>query len=118
MNSLLHLYNVDKDAIKIDDVDLMDINIHSLRENVAIVPQDNFLFSDTVENNINFAHQDHGLEEAINAAKFSDVHDNIVEFTNGYQTVTGERGTTLWRTKTKNLFSESLREKRSNLNLR
>jgi len=95
VNSLLHLYNVDKDAIKIDDVDLMDINIHSLRDNVAIVPQDNFLFSDTVENNINFAHQDHGLEEAINAAKFSDVHDNIVEFTNGYQTVTGERGTTL-----------------------
>ena len=95
VNSLLHLYNVDKDAIKIDDVDLMDINIHSLRDNVAIVPQDNFLFSDTVENNINFAHQDHGLEEAINAAKFSDVHENIVEFTNGYQTVTGERGTTL-----------------------
>ena len=95
VNSLVHLYNVEKNAIQIDDIDMMDINIHSLRENIAIVPQDNFLFSDTVENNINFAHEDHGLEEAINAAKFSDVHDNIVEFTNGYQTVSGERGTTL-----------------------
>lgn len=95
VNSLLHLYNVEKDAIQIDDTDLMNIKIHSLRENIAIVPQDNFLFSDTVENNINFAHEDHGLQEAIEAAKFSDVHDNIVEFTNGYQTVSGERGTTL-----------------------
>lgn len=95
VNSLLHLYNVDNDAIQIDDVDMMKIKIHSLRDNIAIVPQDNFLFSDTVENNINFAHEDHGLEEAINAAKFSDVHENIVEFTNGYQTVSGERGTTL-----------------------
>jgi len=95
VNSLLHLYNVENDAIQIDDQDLMNIKIHSLRENIAIVPQDNFLFSDTVENNINFAHEEHGLQEAISAAKFSDVHDNIVEFTNGYQTVSGERGTTL-----------------------
>ena len=95
VNSLLHLYNVENNAIQIDDQDLMNIKLHSLRENIAIVPQDNFLFSDTVENNINFAHEDHGLQEAINAAKFSDVHDNIVEFTNGYQTVSGERGTTL-----------------------
>ena len=95
VNSLLHLYNVDKDAIQIDDTDLMSIKLHSLRENIAIVPQDNFLFSDTVENNINFAHEDHGLEEAIKAAKFADVHENVVEFTNGYQTISGERGTTL-----------------------
>lgn len=95
VNSLLHLYNIENDAIQIDDTDLMKIKIHSLRENIAIVPQDNFLFSDTVENNINFAHEDHGLQEAIEAAKFSDVHDNVVEFTNGYQTVSGERGTTL-----------------------
>ena len=95
VNSLLHLYNAEKDTIKIDDIDLMDIKIHSLRENIAIVPQDNFLFSDTVENNINFAHENHGLQEAIEAAKFADVHENVVEFTNGYQTVSGERGTTL-----------------------
>lgn len=95
VNSLLHLYNVKNNAIQIDDTDLMKIKIHSLRENIAIVPQDNFLFSDTVENNINFAHEEHGLEEAINAAKFADVHENVLEFTNGYQTVSGERGTTL-----------------------
>ena len=95
VNSLLHLYNLNKGEVLIDDVDLMDIKLHSLRENIAIVPQDNFLFSDTVENNINFAHEDHGLFEAINAAKFADVHSNVMEFSNGYQTISGERGTTL-----------------------
>ena len=95
VNSLLHLYNVEDDKILIDDVDIMKIKLKSLRDNVSIVPQDNFLFSDTVENNINFANDGDGIEEAIDAAKFADVHSNIVEFTNGYQTVTGERGTTL-----------------------
>ena len=95
VNSLLHLYNVEDGEIKIDGIDLMDINIKSLRENIAIVPQDNFLFSDTIEHNINFANEGHGIIEAIDAAKFADVHTNIVEFTNGYQTVSGERGTTL-----------------------
>lgn len=95
VNSLLHLYNVNPCEIMIDDIDLMDIKLQSLRQNIAIVPQDNFLFSDTVENNINFANEDHGLQDAINAAKFADVHANIVEFSNGYQTISGERGTTL-----------------------
>lgn len=95
VNSLLHLYNVEKDSIKIDDIDIGSIKLHSLRDNIAIVPQDNFLFSDTVENNINFANEEHGIIEAIDAAKFADVHENVLEFTNGYQTVTGERGTTL-----------------------
>lgn len=95
VNSLLHLYNIEKDQIYIDDLDLMDISLKSLRDNVSIVPQDNFLFSDTVENNINFANEGDGIEEAVEAAKFADVHTNILEFTNGYQTVSGERGTTL-----------------------
>ena len=95
VNSLLHLYNVEDNAIQIDDVDLMKIKLHSLRKEIAIVPQDNFLFSDTVENNINFSNEEFGLIEAFDAAKFADVHDNIKEFTNGYQTITGERGTTL-----------------------
>ena len=95
VNSLLHLYNVENDKILIDDVDIMNIKLKSLRDAVSIVPQDNFLFSDTVENNINFANEGDGLEEAIEAAKFADVHENVLEFTNGYQTVSGERGTTL-----------------------
>ena len=95
VNSLLHLYNIENDKILIDDVDIMNIKLKSLRDAVSIVPQDNFLFSDTVENNINFANEGDGLEEAIEAAKFADVHTNILEFTNGYQTVSGERGTTL-----------------------
>ena len=95
VNSLLHLYNVEDNAIMIDGKNMMDIDIKSLRDNIAIVPQDNFLFSDTVENNINFADEGKGLLDAIDAAKFSDVHENVIEFSNGYQTISGERGTTL-----------------------
>ena len=94
VNSLLRLYNVEKGTIYIDNIDIMDFDIASLRNLIAYVPQDNFLFSDTVENNINFSNK--GTKEDIEeAAKFADVHDNIVEFKEGYQTVTGERGVTL-----------------------
>lgn len=95
VNSLLRLYNVDENAIKIDGVNLMDINIQSLRNNIAIVPQDNFLFSDTVENSINFSDESRSIEEAIAAAKLADVDENIQAFSNGYQTISGERGVTL-----------------------
>lgn len=95
VNILLRLYNVEDNTVLIDDKDMMDISIKSLRKNIALVPQDNFLFSDTVENNINFSDESRNLEEAIESAKFADVHDNVLEFTNGYQTLSGERGVTL-----------------------
>lgn len=95
VNSLLHLYNVDNDAIKIDDIDLMKTKISSLRDCIAYVPQDNFLFSDKIENNINFANDELDKEKIIDAAKFAAVHENIEAFEEGYETVSGENGVTL-----------------------
>ncbi len=95
VNSLLRLYNIEKDKILIDDVDIMDLDIKSLRDNIAYVPQDNFLFSDNIKNNISFANNKAELNEIREAAKFADVDENIIDFAQGYDTVTGERGVTL-----------------------
>jgi ATP-binding cassette subfamily B protein len=95
VNSLLRLYNIERGKIFIDDVDLMDLNIQNLRENIAYVPQDNFLFSDNIRNNISFANNKAEMNEVREAAKFADVDDNIRDFAQGYETVTGERGVTL-----------------------
>ena len=95
VNSLVRLYNVDAGSIFIDDIDLMSIKVKSLRDNISIVPQDNFLFGDTIESNINFSNDDSYIESAISAAKFAAVDDNIEAFNSGYQTITGERGTSL-----------------------
>ncbi|MCX4338028.1 MAG: ABC transporter ATP-binding protein [Lachnospiraceae bacterium] len=92
---ILRAYNVSDGALFIDGRDVNDISIHSLREGCSYVPQDNFLFSDTIENNIAFAMDaaDDALVER--AAKLSDVHDDIMDFTAGYRTVLGERGVTV-----------------------
>ena len=95
VNSLLRLYNIERNKILIDDVDIMDLDIKSLRDNVAYVPQDNFLFSDNIKNNISFANNKAEINEVREAAKFADVDDNISDFAQGYETVTGERGVTL-----------------------
>lgn len=95
VNTLLHLYNIEKEQIFIDDTDLMDIRIDNLRDNIAYVPQDNFLFSDSVQNNISFSNRKMSPESIKKAAVFADVHDNIVGFSGGYETMTGERGVTL-----------------------
>ena len=95
VNSLLRLYNIENNKILIDDVDIMNIDIKSLRDNVAYVPQDNFLFSDNIKNNISFSNNKAELKEVREAAKFADVDDNIIDFAQGYETVTGERGVTL-----------------------
>ena len=95
VNSLLRLYNIERNKILIDDVDIMDLDITSLRDNIAYVPQDNFLFSDNIKNNISFANNKAELKEVREAAKFADVDDNIIDFAKGYETVTGERGVTL-----------------------
>ncbi|MDO4940474.1 MAG: ABC transporter ATP-binding protein [Erysipelotrichaceae bacterium] len=95
VNSLLHLYNIDKECIYIDDIDLMDIDINSLRENIAYVPQDNFLFSDDIKNNIIFSNEKVEVNKVKEAAIFAAVDDNIKEFPEGYYTMTGERGVAL-----------------------
>ena len=95
VNSLLRLYNVEKGQIYIDGVDLMDLDIPSLREAIAYAPQDNFLFGDKIENNIAFSSKEVDHDKVEEAAKFADVHSNIVDFQKGYETITGERGVTL-----------------------
>ena len=95
MTLLLRLYNVESGSVFIDGVDVMDCNIASLRDAVAFVAQDNFLFSDTVGKNIAFSDDDASPERIKAAAEFADVADNIEGFPDGYDTMTGERGVTL-----------------------
>lgn len=95
VNSLLRLYNVNKDSIYIDGNDIMSCDISSLRKQIAYVPQDNFLFSDKIKNNIAFSNRELDFSKIKNAARFADVDDNIQNFTNGYDTISGERGVTL-----------------------
>lgn len=95
VNSLLRLYNLEKETLFIDDYDIMDCDIQSVRDSIAYVPQDNFLFSDKISKNISFGKNDATEEDIYEAAKFADVHSNILEFPEKYDTVTGERGVTL-----------------------
>lgn len=92
---ILRAYNVPDGTLFIDGHDVNTVSIRSVREGCAYVPQDNFLFSDTIENNISFAADE--TDEALveHAAKLSDVHDDIMNFTAGYGTVLGERGVTV-----------------------
>lgn len=93
---LLRMYNVKENELFLDDVDIMNLPFKQVRENIGYVPQDNFLFSDTIRNNIAFAfNNDISDEDIINSASMADVHDNIKEFQDGYQTILGERGVTL-----------------------
>ena len=92
---ILRTYNVPDGTLFIDGRDVNTLPIKDVRRGAAYVPQDNFLFSDTIENNIAFATDGGNLDEVIAAAKLSDVDSNIVEFTDGYQTVLGERGVTV-----------------------
>ena len=92
---ILRTYNVPDGTLFVDGRDVNDVSIRSLRAHCAYVPQDNFLFSDTIENNIAFASDNREHENIVNVAKMSDVHDNISEFSEGYRTVLGERGVTV-----------------------
>ena len=92
---ILRTYNVPDNTVFIDGHDVNTIPIHTVRKYAAYVPQDNFLFSDSVLNNITFASDEKDAALAEIAAKMADVHDNIVDFTDGYNTVLGERGDTV-----------------------
>lgn len=92
---LLRLYNLKANEVMIDDQDIMKLPIQTIRDAIGYVPQDNFIFSDTIENNIGFALDENNLELITAMAIESDVHENIVDFPNGYQTMVGERGVTL-----------------------
>jgi len=89
------LYDIDKGHIYIDGTEIKQLNLDDLRNSIGYVPQDAFLFSDTIKNNIKFGKEDATDEEVIEAAKNANVHKNIVKFKQGYDTVLGERGITL-----------------------
>ena len=92
---ILRAYNVPDGTLFIDGHDVNTVSIRSVREGCAYVPQDNFLFSDTIENNISFAVDEADDVLVEHAAKLSDVHDDIMDFTAGYRTILGERGVTV-----------------------
>lgn len=92
---ILRTYNVPDGMLFIDGHDVNSIPIKTVRKYSAYVPQDNFLFSDTIENNIAFATDGGTLEDVKRAAQLSDVHSNISEFSEQYATVLGERGVTV-----------------------
>ncbi len=89
------LYDIDNGEILIDGRNNQDLNLESLRKSIGYVPQDAFLFSDSIKNNIKFGKTDATEEEIIEAAKNASVHKNIIGFSKGYETVLGERGITL-----------------------
>jgi len=92
---IARLYDVDSGKILIDNVPLKNLNLNTLRKSIGAVPQDAFLFSDSIKNNIKFGNNNSSDEEVISMAKNAVVHENIMEFTNQYETVLGERGITL-----------------------
>ncbi|MBN8878123.1 MAG: ABC transporter ATP-binding protein [Sphingobacteriales bacterium] len=92
---LLRMYDVTSGSIQLDGVDIRDLSLRSLREQVSYVPQDVFLFSETVENNIRFGLQHADAADVEKAALQASVHKEILGFSEGYKTMIGERGVTL-----------------------
>ena len=92
---ILRCYNVPDGSVFLDGHDVNSIPIKTVRHHAAYVPQDNFLFSDTIANNIAFASDSDDFADVEHAARLSDIDDNIKSFTEGYQTVLGERGVTV-----------------------
>jgi len=94
-NLLTRMFDVDTGVITIDDIPIKDYNPAWLRSQIGYVPQEVFLFSDTITNNIAFGSQDISIEKVHQAAKDADLYDNLMEFPKQFETVLGERGITL-----------------------
>lgn len=92
---LFRLFNVKEGTLFIDDVDIMKLPVKQVRDSIGYCPQDNFLYSDTIRNNVAFAVDEATDEQIIKATEFSAVRDNIEEFNEKYETVIGENGVTL-----------------------
>ena len=95
LSLISRMYDVTDGAIKIDQKEISRLNLFDLRNSIGIVPQDAFLFSDSIKNNIRFGKEDAEIEEVMAAAKNAVVHDNIMGFNKQYDTILGERGITL-----------------------
>lgn len=89
---LMRAYNINSGSIKIDGMEIKDINIRSLRSQIAAVFQETFLFSSSIRNNISYGLKDVSMEEIIRASKLAKAHDFIMEMPLGYDTIVGERG--------------------------
>lgn len=89
------LYDVEEGAIYIDGTPITEMNLYDLRNAIGVVPQDAFLFSDSIKNNIRFGREEATEEEIIAVAKKAAIHNNIMGFGKKYDTVLGERGITL-----------------------
>ena len=89
------LYDINEGQLKIDGNSIEKVNLHSLRNSIGYVPQDAFLFSDSIKNNIKFGSVEASDDDVLQAAKNAAVHKNIKKFVKGYDTVLGERGITL-----------------------
>lgn len=95
LSLITRMYDIKEGRITIDSKKIDEVNLYDLRTSIGIVPQDAFLFSDTIKNNIKFGKENATDEEVINAAKKAVVHNNIVHFKKQYETILGERGITL-----------------------
>lgn len=95
LSLITRMYDVKEGEILMDGKKLEILNLYDLRNSIGIVPQDAFLFSDSIKNNIKFGKEDADDEEVINAAKKAVVHKNIMKFKQQYETILGERGITL-----------------------
>ncbi len=95
VNLMTRMFDVDGGCISFDGHDIRKIPLNTLHENIAYVPQDNFLFSETLQENISFGKTDATMDEIVEACKMADIHDNISDFPDKYQTMVGERGVTL-----------------------
>lgn len=95
LSLISRLYDVDQGKVSIDGIDVRQLNLFDLRKSIGVVPQDAFLFSDSIKNNIKFGNENATDEEVFEAAKKAVVHDNIINFNLKYETVLGERGITL-----------------------
>lgn len=95
LSLITRLYDIKEGSITIDGKKIDEINLNDLRSSIGIVPQDAFLFSDTIKNNIKFGKENASDDEVFDAAKKAVVHNNIVHFKNKYDTILGERGITL-----------------------
>ncbi len=95
LSLISRLYDITDGSITIDGIEIDQLNLYDLRDSIGIVPQDAFLFSDTIKNNIKFGKEDATDQEVIEAAKKAVVHDNIANFNLQYETILGERGITL-----------------------
>lgn len=91
----LRTYNVGRDMLYMEGVDIMDLSIRKIRDQIAYVPQDNFLYSTTIRENIAFSSSDLTDDEITESAKLADIYDNVIEFKHGFETFLGERGVTV-----------------------